>query len=95
MNKDNAKDFLPLVQALADGKTIQFRQQPSFPWTDLVPAELGFIWDSTNYRIKPEPIELELWYHLASGGTCDVKFTDKESDWTSQGFRKIKVKEVL
>lgn len=23
MNKDNAKDYLPLVQALADGKVIQ------------------------------------------------------------------------
>ena len=24
MNKDNAKDYLPLVQALADGKQLQY-----------------------------------------------------------------------
>jgi hypothetical protein len=30
MNKDNAKDFLPIVQALADGKQIQRRMPHCF-----------------------------------------------------------------
>ena len=53
MNKDNAKDYLPLVQALADGKTIQYLDD--YKWTD------GKDWDFTDlsrcYRIKPEPRE--------------------------------------
>lgn len=93
MNKDNAKEYLPLVQALADGKTIQFKSYISSEWLDA--STPTFTEPAFMYRIKPEPIELYLWYHVQSGSTCDVKSTDKEIDWTSQGFRKIKVKEVL
>jgi hypothetical protein len=52
MNKDNAKDFLPLVQALADGR-LQFKFQGH--WLN---AEEGcFLVNDTpdQYRIKPEP----------------------------------------
>ena len=93
MNKDNAKEYLPLVQALADGKTIQFKSYISSEWLDA--STHNFTEPAFMYRIKPETIELYLWYHVQSGSTCDVKSTDKETDWTSQGFRKIKVKEVL
>lgn len=54
MNKDNAKDYLPLVQALADGKTIQFRNYLG-EWSDV--QEVSFTAANSRYRIKPEPIE--------------------------------------
>ena len=38
MNKDNAKEFLPLVQALADGKTIQFKNAEK--WVDITEIEV-------------------------------------------------------
>jgi hypothetical protein len=60
MKKENAKDFLPLVQALADGKTIQFRHNASAPWVDMS-SEFGFGYPLENYRIKPEPRE---WFLL-------------------------------
>ena len=55
MTKHNAKDFLPLVQALADGKTIQQCDRSTYTWHDLEIVAFG---DSpANYRIKPEPRE--------------------------------------
>ena len=57
MNKDNAKDYLPLVQALAEGKTIQLFSDGD-GWEDIRspifdrPAKL--------YRIKPEPSQQSL-----------------------------------
>ena len=60
MNKENAHLFLPLVQALADGKTIQYNSilAPNPKWEDI--AETGFIAGPEYYRIKPEPREFEV-----------------------------------
>ena len=55
MNKSNAAEFLPLVQALADGKTIQFKDHGK--WFDLADGEIGFGNMHHNYRVKPEPRE--------------------------------------
>lgn len=103
MNKDNAKNYLPLVQALAEGKTIQYRPRgedigsvafPYLKWTD-VSADLIFNHPPDRYRVKPEPIELELWYRTDVTCAYVARSTDAETYWTEQGFRKIKVKEVL
>ena len=52
MNKEEAKDFLPLVQALAEGKTIQYCDHDG-DWLDIpIPA---FSKKPERYRIKPEP----------------------------------------
>ena len=56
MNKDNAKDYLPLVQALADGKTIQYSASLISPaWADR--EKPNFYSEPEYYRIKPEPRE--------------------------------------
>lgn len=55
MNKDNARDYLPLVQALAEGKVIQIRTDLS-GWKDF--EEFSFEKHAQNYRIKPEPREI-------------------------------------
>lgn len=52
MNKDNARDYLPLVQALAEGKTIQFKESNN-EWFDV--EFPNFMLDFNRYRIKPEP----------------------------------------
>lgn len=60
MNKDNAKDYLPLVQALADGKVIQgfYRKSDnSGAWLDLE-GSVVFDAPADQYRIKPEPREI-------------------------------------
>ena len=58
MNKEKAKDYLPFVQAMADGKTIQFKTDRG-NWKDGV--NLEFSLDPKNYRIKPEPRTFEMY----------------------------------
>lgn len=52
MTKDNAKDLLPLVQALAEGKTIQHYWECGHTWEDC--DNLYFDDDVNTYRIKPK-----------------------------------------
>lgn len=62
MNEDNAKDYLPLVQALAGGKVIQAKLQvgmDQFGWRDCE-GDISFHGLAENYRIKPEPREIFL-----------------------------------
>jgi hypothetical protein len=56
MNKQNAHQYLPLVQALAEGKTIQIQMNAG--WMD-VSHDVDLRWDlpPESYRIKPEPRE--------------------------------------
>ena len=53
MYKDNAKYYLPLVQALAEGKTIQTRWPRCAAWNDCEHPD--FVLGPSHYRIKPEP----------------------------------------
>lgn len=82
MNKDNAKDYLPLVQALAEGKTIQIKQ--GLVWVDAVGP--SFNYEPSYYRIKPEPPEFEVWVNENG---------DAMSTGMISGWRKTKVREVL
>jgi len=54
VNKDNAKDYLPLVQALAEGRVIEHRG--SGGWYQL--NNPTFQDPPSDYRIKPEPREI-------------------------------------
>ena len=59
MNKNNAAQYLPLIQALSEGKVIQCKQVESNGiWLDM--AQPIFNSAPENYRVKPEIINLEL-----------------------------------
>lgn len=66
MNKDNARDYLPLVQALAEGKEIQERVYPPAgePVWSCVGVTCNFTRPPSCYRIKPEPVKG--WYRVAT-----------------------------
>lgn len=59
MDKNQAKEFYPIMQAYAEGKVIECRTKPSAikgtdvpnDWTEM--KEIEF-WKNTEYRIKPE-----------------------------------------
>lgn len=60
MDRNQAKEFYPILQAYAEGKVIEYRTKPSFIEGTDVPndwAEMREIvfWNNTEYRIKPEP----------------------------------------
>lgn len=50
MDRNQAKQLLPIIQAFAEGKTIQ--QTDGYDWYDL--DDPDFIASSISYRIKPE-----------------------------------------
>lgn len=60
MDRNQAKEFYPILQAFAEGKVIECRTKPSFiegsdvpnDWTEM--KEIEF-WKNVEYRIKPEP----------------------------------------
>jgi hypothetical protein len=56
MNAQNAAQFLPLVQALADGKMIQ--EHNVLKWVDLKNPQ--FTREPDCYRVKPEPREFSV-----------------------------------
>ena len=59
MDRNQAKEFYPILQAYAEGKVIECRTKPSFiegtdvpnDWSEM--REIVF-WNNTDYRIKPE-----------------------------------------
>ena len=57
MNRERAKELLPVIQAFAEGKDIQFALE-GYQWTDLH-EETAFTFPAEDYeyRIKPEPRE--------------------------------------
>lgn len=57
MNRQQAKDLLPIIQAFAEGKTIQYYStHPTPHWEDILSNErVDFSKNSSKYRIKPEP----------------------------------------
>lgn len=60
MNRKEAKEFYPFLQAFAEGRVIECRTKPSLiegtdvpnDWTEM--KEIEF-WNNIEYRIKPEP----------------------------------------
>lgn len=61
MNRIEAKEFYPILQAFAEGKVIESRTKPSAlskswqdmnEWTEMKEIEY---WHNIEYRIKPEP----------------------------------------
>ena len=59
MDRNQAKEFYPILQAYAEGKVIESRTKPSTvkgtdvpnDWTEM--KEIEF-WNNTEYRVKPE-----------------------------------------
>ena len=61
MNRNQAKEFYPFLQAFAEGRVIECRTKPSTikgsdvpnEWTEMKEIEY---WNNIEYRIKSEPI---------------------------------------
>jgi hypothetical protein len=75
MNKDNAKDFLPLVAALAEGKEVEHLRGDGV-WCIL--SEYSFDGKPERYRIKPEP--MEFWANVYGNpyGLCVATHPTKQ-----------------
>lgn len=56
MTREQAKELLPIIQAFAEGKIVQFKNADD-RWYDFngKKDEIHFNVDPQNYRVKPEP----------------------------------------
>ena len=94
MDRNQAKEFFPIMQAFAEGKVIECRTKPSAlskswqdmnEWTEM--KEIEF-WNNTEYRVKPEPkyrsfnSAEECWQEMQNHQPFGfVKFKDTESGY--------------
>ena len=53
MDRQQAKELLPIIQAFVKGKTIEFRERGCTLWTESISPIFNFA--IFEYRIKPEP----------------------------------------
>lgn len=90
MNSTNAKDYLPLVQSLADGKTVQWLTNAG-EWQDV--GQVDFCDTPSSYRIKPEPRRFFVSTD-ALGYPSDV-YTSSQAAAFSDKSRLVEVVEVL
>lgn len=93
MDRNQAKEFYPILQAFAEGKVIECRTKLSavegsdIPnnWTEMTEIEF---WNNTEYRIKPEPKyrpfkdAKECWAEMQKHQPVGfMKFKDTESGY--------------
>lgn len=86
MNQEQAKAWLPLIQAVAEGKTIQLNDfdwiegQIGHKWSDV--GAIDFTKSVIRYRIKPEP--RKAWYRvvLFRNGTTTAETEYEEKRWS-------------
>jgi hypothetical protein len=97
MNKDSAKDYLPLVQALAEGKSLQYnvnRSDEAPKWVDR--EDFTFDEPATEYRIKPEP--REIWVNHYKDGRYSIHLTIKDADDAAPDlveYKQVRYREVI
>lgn len=53
MNREQAKELLPIIQAFTEGKVIEFRELGYECWMDATKPTFDI--EKFEYRIKPEP----------------------------------------
>lgn len=92
MNKNNARKYLPLVQALADGKVIQMLEGHGY-WVDMV--EISSEIPASLYRIKPEP--REIWVNRYPDGTESGRYESKRLAEVNSGYsaKQVCYREVI
>lgn len=92
MNKDNAKDYLPLVQALAEGKVIQVLSAGE--WRD-VECLTTLSRHANQYRIKPEP--REIWVNRLDGFDSERTFSSRAAayQYSVPGATQVCYREVI
>lgn len=92
MNKFDAKDYLPLVQALVDGKTIQYKLGEN-SWS--TGGEVDFTLPANQYRIKPEPKEIYM-NRYESGDEIGAYFSlELAKSCANPGATQILYREVI
>ena len=85
MDRERAKELLPIIQAFAEGKSIEGRPCPNSEWG---PVTTSHFMDGWEFRIKPEPRVFWLDIH-------DLEVLEQETNPAPSSGAWIKVMEIL
>lgn len=77
MTKEQAKEYIPILQAYAEGKTIQYLAASG--WIDW--EYPGFHDSPENYRIKPDPITMSVWISDGAKLITESDMSKYAPDW--------------
>lgn len=97
MTKEKAKELLPIIQAFADGRTLQWKENESLHpnWINVTGNNCNFDVSLYEWRIKPEP--REFWLCVWIDDSVSTYFSEEEAN--SHSNKKLKeiihVKEQL
>lgn len=101
MDRNQAKEFYPILQAFAEGRTIECRTKPSSikgtdvpnDWVEM--KEIGF-WGNIEYRIKPDSKAEAKYRPFANAEECwEVMMKHQPFGWvklkdTESGYYLLK-----
>jgi hypothetical protein len=98
MTPQRAKEMLPILQAIADGKPTQYRIKGTglcggwdgqwSEWRENQHIEINFGKEHIQYRIKPEVIKYRRFIHRIGNGDITVKVA--MPDWNIKGWETCK-----
>ena len=91
MNAQNAREYMPLVQALADGRQLQHKNEHG-EWVDI---ETIVCVAPQKLRIKPEPRTFELWLDKDTGCLSTDELIREFGHVRFDSLERITVMEVL
>jgi len=75
MTPERAKELLPIIQAFAEGKVIQYRETPAYMWH---PCPNGASFNGRGeYRIKPATLKYRLYIVRLSDEMRVVAWNDQ------------------
>jgi len=90
MNRERAKELLPVIQAFADGQDIQARAKVDIDWSDIDSP----LWaHGSEYRIKTKP--REYYINIGANAPVIIPAMSIDFDYREQGKHMIKVREVI
>ena len=101
MDRNKAKELLPIIQAFVSGEEIQVRSAGvTFKWEDTNQIFIG-----DKYRIKPQPIEI--WCMVKSDNHCmgnfnseinchnQIDYINSESVGSFDGYKPVMFRQVI
>ena len=92
MNRERAKELLPIIQAFAEGKEIQVYNKIKGEWFDS--SDIPSFSCGIDYRIKPEP--KYVWLNIYGVGTSAFVFTSRsEADTNAKEGRIGRIKILI
>lgn len=82
MTPKQAKELLPILQAIADGRQIEERRDGHDVWGKFEPGDI--LMSSYQYRVKPEP--LKAWVVFCGHENDSVSlFREPPPEWALRG----------